>query len=142
MTNTRRMTALARHLRKRDTWAEKLMWSWLRNRRFSRYKFRRQHPYGSYVLDFYCLEAQLNIELDGFGHGFPQQRAADERRDAWLQERGVRVLRFWNHRLRRDKDFIRQTIWQVLQARAPRPLPECCRPAKPPVDVPRHFDQE
>ena len=49
----------ARQLRKDDTWAEKLMWRWLRDRRFSGYKFRRQHPLGSYYLDFFCEAAEL-----------------------------------------------------------------------------------
>src|SRR6266568_4785357 len=61
-------TALARNLRKRDTWTEKLLWSWLRDRRFSAYKFRRQHAFGPYILDFFCVEAFLNIELDGLQH--------------------------------------------------------------------------
>src|SRR6185436_4467084 len=59
----------ARRLRKEETWAEKLMWRWLRDRRFSNYKFRRQHPEGIYYLDFFCEAARLSIELDGFGHG-------------------------------------------------------------------------
>ena len=47
-------TARARQLRKNETWAEKLMWRWLRNRRFNGYKFRRQHPIGIYYLEFFC----------------------------------------------------------------------------------------
>ena len=65
---------MARRLRKTETWAEKLMWKWLRGRRFSAYKFRRQHPMGIYSLDFYCEEAKLAIELDGSQHGFPGQQ--------------------------------------------------------------------
>jgi very-short-patch-repair endonuclease len=64
----------ARQLRQVETWAEKLMWRWLRDRRFGAYKFRRQHPLGLYCLDFFCEEAELNIELDGSQHGFPEQR--------------------------------------------------------------------
>src|SRR5439155_41749 len=56
-------TSIARTLRKRNTWAEKLLWSWLRDRRFSTYKFRRQHTFGPYILDFFCVEAFLDIEL-------------------------------------------------------------------------------
>src|SRR5439155_18297934 len=59
----------ARQLRKKETWAEKLVWRWLRDRRFSHYKFRRQHPIGDYHLDFFCEEAELNVELDGSQHG-------------------------------------------------------------------------
>ena len=128
MTQPRRQTAIARTLRKRDTWAEKLVWGWLRDRRFSSYKFRRQHPYGPYILDFFCLEARLDIELDGFMHGYPTHRTVDAQRDAWLETRGVKVLRFWNSRLRREKQAIRDSIWRALQERAPHPSPDYCRP--------------
>ena len=122
-------TTLARNLRKRDTWAEKLLWSWLRDRRFSAYKFRRQHVFGPHILDFFCVEAFLDIELDGLHHGRPDKQKTDAERDAWLEARGVKVLRFWNSRLRRERDAIRETIWRELQARAPHPLPDYCQPA-------------
>lgn len=125
---TKNLTLLARNLRKRDTWAEKLLWNWLRDRRFSDYKFRRQHTFGDHVLDFFCVEAFLNIELDGSQHGFPDQRKKDMERDARLMQAGVKVLRFWNSRLRKDKEWIRETIWRELQQRAPHPLPDYCRP--------------
>src|SRR5579883_2625134 len=82
---------IPRLLRQKETWAEKWMWALLRNRRFSAYKFRRQHRFEDYILDFFCVEASLNIELDGGRHGFPQQRQADVQRDKWLEERGVKV---------------------------------------------------
>jgi len=118
---------LARNLRKRDTWAEKLLWTWLRDRRFSAYKFRRQHTFGPYILDFFCVEAFLDIELDGLPHGRPEEQKEDAKRDAWLEARGVKVLRFWNSRLRRQKESIRETIWQALQQSAPHPLPDYWR---------------
>ena len=123
-----KQTAIARTLRKRDTWAERLVWSWLRDRRFSSYKFRRQHPFGPHILDFFCLEARLDIELDGFMHGYPRQRVLDAQRDKWLEARGIRVLRFWNSHLRQEKQAIRDSIWRTLQERAPHPLPDYCRP--------------
>ena len=104
------------------------MWGWLRDRRFSSYKFRREFPIGPYILDFLCLEALVNIELDGFQHGYPQQKAVDFERDTWLEERGVKVLRFWNSRLRPEKQWIRDTIWKTLQERAPHTQPDYCRP--------------
>jgi very-short-patch-repair endonuclease len=124
----RKLTPLARNLRRQDTWAEKLLWSWLRDRRFSAYKFRRQHTFGDYILDFFCVEAFLDIELDGSQHGFQDQKKMDEERDGWLEKAGVKVLRFWNGRLRREKECIRETIWRELQQRAPHPLPDYCRP--------------
>lgn len=123
----KQLTTLSRNLRKRDTWAEKLLWSWLRDRRFSAYKFRRQHQFGPYILDFFCVEAFLNIELDGGQHGYPEQQRKDEGRDAWLAKAGVKVLRFWNSRLRKEKEFIRDVIWNALQERSPKPLPDYCR---------------
>ncbi len=110
-----------RALRKKSTWAEKLMWSWLRNRRFSHYKFRRQHPIGEYILDFYCEEARLNIELDGFQHGCPEQLSHDQQRTRYLESLGIKTLRFWNSHLRREKAVIRDSIWRHLQVRVPHP---------------------
>jgi len=126
----KKLTPLAHNLRQQDTWAERLLWSWLRDRRFSTYKFRRQHAFGPHILDFFCVEAFLNIELDGSQHGFPEQQKKDEARDAWLTQAGVKVLRFWNARLRREKEVVRETIWRELQMRAPHPLPDYCQAMK------------
>jgi len=72
----------------------------------------------------------LNIELDGFQHGTPEQLERDAERDKWLEARGIKVLRFWNSRLRSEKDVVRDTIWRVLQERAPKAMPEYCRPMR------------
>ena len=118
----------ARQLRQDETWAEKLMWRWLRDRRFCAYKFRRQHPVGIYVLDFFCEEARLSIELDGAQHGFPDQQKHDAARAAYLTALGIKELRFWNSHLRRNQQSIRDTIFRELQERAPHPLPAYTRP--------------
>ena len=123
-------TRLARSLRKRETWGERVMWSWLRDKRFSEYKFRRQHPAGPHFLDFFCIEARLNIEVDGSQHGLPENLIADAARDAFLTAQGIKTLRFWNGRLRREKEVVRDTIWRALQERAPHPLPYYCLPPK------------
>ena len=120
----------ARELRQVVTWAEKLMWRWLRDRRFSGYKFRRQHPLGDFYLDFFCEEAELNIELDGGQHGFPDQRKHDLEREKYLVSRGIKTLRFWNSHLRRNPQSIRDTIFEALQKRAPHPLPEYTQPMR------------
>ena len=122
----------ARALRQKPTWAEKLVWSWLRDRRFSAYKFRRGHPVGIYYLDLFCQEARLSIELDGGGHGHPEQQAHDAERTKFLTSMGIKELRFWNSRLRRDKQAIRDTIFRELQARSLHPLPDYTRPMQPP----------
>ena len=124
-------TKRARQLRQIETWAEKLMWRWLRDRRFSGYKFRRQYPLGDYYLDFFCEEAELNIELDGGQHGFPDQQKHDAQREKFLQSRGIKTLRFWNSHLRRNAQSIRDTIFEELQERAPHPLPDYTKPMEP-----------
>ena len=124
-------TGRARQLRKDETWAEKLVWRWLRDRRFSGYKFRRQHPLGIYYLDFFCEEAELNVELDGSQHGFPDQRKHDLEREKFLQSRGIKTLRFWNLHLRRNTQSIRDAIFEELQKRAPHPLPDYTKSMKP-----------
>jgi very-short-patch-repair endonuclease len=121
-------TTRAHVLRKKETWAEKLMWRWLRDRRFSGYKFRRQHPKGIYCLDFFCEEASLAIELDGSGHGHPGQQSHDAEREKFLTSQGIKVLRFWNSHLRRNTQSIRDTIFEELQRRSPHPLPDYTRP--------------
>src|SRR5436190_19652126 len=70
-------TANARRLRREQTKEEKQLWQALRAGRFAGFKFRRQHPIGEYTLDFYCPLARLSVELDGFGHGLPNQMAHD-----------------------------------------------------------------
>ncbi|HTH48200.1 MAG TPA: endonuclease domain-containing protein [Candidatus Limnocylindria bacterium] len=104
------------------------MWRWLRDHRFSACKFRRQQPMGPYILDFYCIAARVNIEMDGSQHGYPEQQRAAAERDRWLAEQGIRVLRFWNGHLRREKDVVREAIWQTLQVQMPQPVPQYCRP--------------
>ncbi len=116
-----------RQLRKKETWAEKLLWSWLRGRHFSGYKFRRQHPVGRYYLDFFCEEARLSIEIDGSGHGHPEQQLHDAERKNFLTSQGIQELRFWNSHLRRNAQSIRDTIFRELQERAPHPLPDYTR---------------
>jgi very-short-patch-repair endonuclease len=118
----------ARALRKKETWAEKLMWRWLRDRRFASYKFRRQHPEGIYHLDFFCEEASLAIELDGSGHGHPNRQKHDAEREKFLTSQGIKVLRFWNSHLRRNEQSIRNAIFRELQKRAPHPLPDYTKP--------------
>src|ERR1044071_1756759 len=77
-TRTPEARDFARQLREKSTDAERRLWRLLRDRRFADFKFRRQYPCGIYFLDFYCVEAKLAVELDGGGHGFPDQRTKDD----------------------------------------------------------------
>ncbi len=81
----------ARHMRKEPTRSESLIWSALRNRRLASRKFRRQHPVGRFILDFYCHEERLAVEVDGPVHG--TQRQADDERQQILESMGIRFLR-------------------------------------------------
>ena len=83
----------ARSLRRAMTEPEAMLWSRLRRPIATEAVFRRQHPMGSYILDFYCSAAKLCVEIDGHGHGEPAQTAHDARRDAWLRLQGVEVHR-------------------------------------------------
>ena len=85
--------ARARRLRREMTPPEARLWAALRRRAADGLRFRRQHPIGPYVLDFYCDGAKLAVEVDGFAHLTADHPQRDERRDAWLMARGVRTLR-------------------------------------------------
>src|SRR5512145_2378990 len=85
-----------RRLRKDSTDAERLVWSHLRGRGVKGFKFRRQHALGPFILDFYCVERRLGIELDGGQHFEPAVQAYDRRRTAFISEKGISLLRFSN----------------------------------------------
>ena len=87
-----RNLARARQLRAEMSLPEVLLWELLR-RQPDRVKFRRQHPLGAYVLDFYCAQARVGIEIDGFAHDMGDNPMRDERRDRWLREQGIEVIR-------------------------------------------------
>ncbi len=89
-------TALAKSLRQNQTEAEKKLWRMLRDRRLEGWKFRRQVPLGSYVVDFYCSKAKLIVEADGGQHA---ESATDDIRTAWLIQNGYRVKRYWNNEI-------------------------------------------
>jgi very-short-patch-repair endonuclease len=106
----RRETVLrAKGLRRRMTFPEVLLWRELRKAGHG-YKFRRQHPVGPYVLDFYCEAARLAVEVDGADHNDEAATAYDERRDAWLKRQGIRVLRLSARLVFQDMDTALLTI--------------------------------
>ncbi len=91
--STKRTTSSARRLRREMTLPEVRLWVRLRQPAEGAPRFRRQHPLGPYVLDFYCPAAKLCVEVDGWGHNMGEQPARDERRDVWLAARGIATLR-------------------------------------------------
>jgi very-short-patch-repair endonuclease len=104
----------ARKLRRDMTDAERKLWSLLRNNRLG-VKFRRQVPYGPYILDFYCVKARLVIELDGSQHYTPEGRKKDAVRDAYLRSDGLEVLRFTNYEMLSNEEGVEQVIYEKVQ---------------------------
>jgi very-short-patch-repair endonuclease len=104
----------ARELRKSLTDAESLLWQLLRNRRFCGFKFRRQHPAGRFILDYYCHDALLAIELDGGGHADANQQEYDAERTKELYGAGIRELRFWNNDVLKNTESVLEKIYFAL----------------------------
>lgn len=84
-------------LRKNQTGAEKTFWSYVRNRQFFGLKFFRQYSVGPYILDFYCPELKIAIELDGGQHAQDDKQEYDAVRSTYLKAQGINIMRFWNH---------------------------------------------
>src|SRR5262245_54504204 len=105
---TTKKTTLARRLRRDVTGVERRLWQRLRNGQIGDAAFRRQHPAGRYVLDFYCAALGLAVELDGGQHAMTEAR--DRERDTWLKQRGVTVLRFWNSDVIENLDGVLEVI--------------------------------
>ncbi len=99
-----RIVGNARQLRRKLTAPEVRLWNRLRRRIPGQPIFRRQHPIGPYVLDFYCAKANLAIEIDGISHDMGERPQHDERRDAWLKKHGVTVMRIPAAELNRSID--------------------------------------
>ncbi len=115
----------AKAFRKALTAPEFRLWQALRRNSLGKCKFRRQHPIGPCILDFYCASAKLAIEVDGAVHDEPAQIAHDRRRTDWLHKRGVRVVRLSAVSVMRDHaavvDFIYDLVSARLAAESPPP---------------------
>jgi very-short-patch-repair endonuclease len=103
----------ARGLRQSSTGAERRMWSALRDRRLLRYKFRRQHPVGGFIVDFACTEYRFVIEVDGGQHA---HNARDARRTGFLERQGWTVIRFWSNDVLGNTNGVVETILHALKA--------------------------
>jgi very-short-patch-repair endonuclease len=105
----------AKALRRTMSLPEVLLWKALKGGAVDRLHFRKQHPIGPYVLDFYCDAAKLAVEVDGASHGAGDRPARDERRDAWLAAQGIATLRLPASLILRDVDAAVRTIAGCLQ---------------------------
>ena len=103
---------LARALRRNMTDAERLLWYNLRDRRLNGYKFRRQYPIGSFIVDFVCVKRKLIVEVDGGQHNWNKDK--DANRTEYLEEKGYRVLRFWNNEVLQKIESVLNVILSSL----------------------------
>jgi len=100
------------------TRAEQLLWERLRNRQLGGLKFRRQHPLGPFITDFYCAEKRLVVEIDGDIHDL--QKEQDEQRTRQFEEFGYRVIRFRNEEIEANISLVVKKIFEACQSPSPR----------------------
>ncbi len=118
------LLARCRTLRQTATDAESLLWSLLRSRQIAGAKFRRQHLFAGYILDFYCHEANLAIEVDGGGHYEDHKIQYDEKRTKILEGHGIKVIRFTNDQVLIETESVVQAILDSIESqRTPSPCP-------------------
>ncbi len=112
--NWKKLKPFARKMRDEMTFSERVLWKYLRNRQILGYKFRRQHVIGSYIVDFYCHELKLVIEVDGLSH--EEQILYDQKRQDYLVISGFSVLRFKNEDVvQNTSGVIDELIFQINQ---------------------------
>jgi very-short-patch-repair endonuclease len=109
----------AKELRQCMTPAEQILWERLRDGRLSGFKFRRQHPIRSYIVDFYCAEARLIIEIDGGIH--LEQLESDALRTQELEAQGYQVIRFTNEQVAGNPESVLSAIHAACQPKTPLP---------------------
>ena len=116
-----RLLKFAKRMRHQPTNAETLIWTALRGARLQGFKFKRQQPIGSYIVDFVCFKHCVIIEIDGGQHG--DEISKDQARSNWLQSQGFRILRFWNNEVIERQDDVLESILRALREYAsPQPL--------------------
>ena len=101
-------------LRKQQTFAEELLWNYFRTKPFG-FKFRRQHPFSCYILDFYCHSLKLVIEFDGSIHEVEEVKENDERRQKQLEQEGLSFMRFTNNEIKLQAEEVIQKIKTYLK---------------------------
>jgi very-short-patch-repair endonuclease len=126
---------LARRLRRNLSPPEARLWNRLRERKPGTPVFRRQHPIGPYVLDFYCAEARLAVEIDGLSHDLSDQPQRNLIRDAWLKARRLTVMRIAAREVMRDPDEVADAIARMAteMIRATAPSTALTRGPPPPL---------
>ncbi len=120
----KKLTDLAKNLRKQSTDTERALWRYLRAKGLNSFKFKRQQPIGSYIVDFVCFERKIIIELDGGQHAKEEQMRKDQERDNWFKRQGYEVLRFWdNEVLKNTREVLEVILKKCLNHPPLHPLP-------------------
>ncbi len=125
----KKTVARARDLRRTMTLPEVLLWQHIRSRRLNGIRFRRQHPIGPYILDFFCEDARLAVEVDGESHSQAEAVEHDKRRTEWLNARGISVLRIPARDVLSELAAVVDHIQRQVRDQPPPPL----RGPPPPV---------
>src|SRR5687767_5507360 len=118
--NVRSRKEFRRELRNQGTKAEIMLWKFLKGRQLDGFKFRRQFSIGPYIVDFYCPECRVVVELDGPSHDSEEAAKYDRRRTEYLNRLHIKVLRIQNSFTFTDIDFILEDIRKILHSRPPR----------------------
>ncbi len=105
-----KLKSLAKALRQNMTFSEVLLWNELKQKKMLGYDFDRQRPIDNYIVDFYCKDLMLAIEVDGISHDFEEVRDNDEIRQKRLESLGVRFLRFDDREIKNDMANVLRTI--------------------------------
>jgi len=109
-----KLVPLAKKLRKNMTLSEILLWQELKSKQMLGYDFDRQRPLDNYIVDFYCKDLQLAIEIDGVTHTFEENAKNDEVRQQRLEELGVRFLRFDDLDVKKELKYVLNKIHEWI----------------------------
>ena len=108
------LTGLTQKLRKEPTESEREFWRHIRAKQLNGLRFRRQQRIGNYIVDFYCAEKKLAIELDGGQHA---QSVKDKERDAFIESKGISIVRIWNNEIAINIEGVLEYIKKLLEDR-------------------------
>lgn len=117
-TNQARLTNRRKHLRKHATIAERILWKHVRSKQLG-VKFRRQYSIGGYIVDFFCYELKLIVELDGGIHGTEENILKDRKRESWLRAQGYTILRYTNEQVINTTEHVCTDLKQHIARYSP-----------------------
>ena len=115
--NNLKLKKRRKHLRNKAQDAEIILWSYLMGKQLQGYKFRRQHSIGDYIVDFYCPELRLAIELDGEQHSQKKSIEYDQQRTKYLNSQNIKVLRYWNNDIYNNLNGVIDEILSLIPPR-------------------------